>query len=50
MLRVISKSQDPRLQSGPFLVQCNLLTSGMLSRGPAFLQLLRQLHDRTGKT
>jgi hypothetical protein len=49
MLRVIGKSQDLRLQSGPFLVQCNLLTSGMLSRGPAFLQLLRQLHDRTGK-
>ena len=49
MLRVISKSQDARLQSGPFLVQCNLLTSGLLSRGPTFLRLLRQLHDRTGK-
>jgi len=49
MLRVIGKSQDPRLQSGPFLVQCNLLTSGLLSRGPTFLRLLRQLHDRTGK-
>jgi len=49
MLRVIGKSQDPRLQSGPFLVQCNLLSSGMLSRGPSFLRLLRQLHDRTGK-
>ena len=50
MLRVIGKSQDPRLRSGPFLVQCNLLTSGMLGRGPTFLKLLRQLHDRTGKT
>ena len=49
MLQVISKSSDPRLQSGPFLVQCHLLTSGMLSRAPAFVQLLRQLHDRTGK-
>jgi hypothetical protein len=49
MLRVIGKSQDPRLQSGPFLVQCNLLAAAMLSRGPTFLQLLRQLHDRTGK-
>jgi hypothetical protein len=49
MLQVIAKSQDPRLQSGPFLVQCHLLTCGMLSRAPAFLQLLRQLHDRTGK-
>lgn len=50
MLRVIGKSQDPRLQSGPFLVQCHLLTCGMLGRAPVFLQLLRQLHDRTGKT
>jgi hypothetical protein len=49
MLQVIHKSQDPRLQSDPFLVQCHLLTCGMLSRAPAFLQLLRQLHDRTGK-
>jgi hypothetical protein len=49
MLRVIGKSLDARLQSGPFLVQCNLLTCGMLGRAPAFLQLLRQLHDRTGK-
>ena len=49
MLRVIGKSPDPRLQSGPFMVQCHLLSSGMLSRAPAFLQLLRQLHDRTGK-
>jgi len=49
MLQVIGKSQDPHLQSGPFLVQCHLLTCGMLSRAPAFLQLLRQLHDRTGK-
>ena len=49
MLRVIGKSQDPRLQSRPFLAQCNLLTSGMLGRGAAFLQLLRQLHDRTGQ-
>ena len=49
MLQVISKSQDARLQSAPFRVQCHLLTCGMLSRGPAFLRLLRQLHDRTGK-
>ena len=49
MLRVITKSQDARLQSQPFLVQCNRLTAAMLSRTPAFLQLLRKLHDRTGK-
>lgn len=49
MLRIISKSQDARLHSGPFLAQCNLLTAGMLSRGSAFLKILRQLHDRTGQ-
>ena len=49
MLRVIRKSQDPQLQSRPFLVQCHLLVSGILSRGPAFLQILRQLYDRTGQ-
>ena len=49
MLRVIGKGQAARLQSGPFLVQCHLLTAGMLSRATAFVQLLRQLHDRTGK-
>jgi len=49
MLRVIGKSQDQRLQSGPFRVQCNLLTAAILGRGPVFLQLLRQLHDRTGQ-
>ena len=50
MLRVIGKSEDPRLQSRPFLAQCNLLTAGMVSRGPAFLKILRLLHDRTGQT
>jgi hypothetical protein len=50
MLRVIRKSHDPQLQSRPFLVQCHLLVSGLLSRGPAFLQILRQLYDRTGQT
>jgi hypothetical protein len=49
MLQVIAKSQDGRLHSPPFLVQCHLLTAGLLSRGPACLQQLRQLHDRTGQ-
>lgn len=50
MLRIIGKSQDPRLQSRPFLAQCNLLTAGLVSRGPAFLKILHQLHDRSGQT
>ena len=47
--RVMGKSQDPRLQSRAFHAQCNLLTAALLSRAPAFLQSLRQLHDRTGQ-
>jgi hypothetical protein len=49
MLRIIAKSQDPRIQSRPFLAQCNLLTAALLSRGTVFLQTLRQLHDRSGQ-
>ncbi len=49
MQRVMGKSQDPRLKSRPFFAQSHLLTGGMLSRAPAFLQILRQLHDRSGQ-
>jgi predicted transcriptional regulator len=45
--RVATKSQDRRLQSRAFFVQCHLLTGGLLSRAKSFLQLLKQLHDRT---
>jgi predicted transcriptional regulator len=50
MLRVMGKSQNPKLQSPAFLAQCNLLTAALLGRAPAFLRTLRQLHDRTGQT
>ena len=45
--RVATKSQDRRLQSRAFFVQCHLLTGGLLSRAKGFLQILKQLHDRT---
>jgi predicted transcriptional regulator len=45
--RVALKSQDGRLQSRAFFVQCHLLTGGLLSRARGFLQILKQLHDRT---
>ena len=45
--RVAGKSQDRRLQSRAFFVQCHLLTGGLLSRARSFLQILQQLHDRT---
>lgn len=50
MLRVMGKSQDPKLQSPAFLAQCNLLTAALLARAAAFLRTVRQLHDRTGQT
>ena len=49
MQRVMGKSQDRRLQSRVFHAQSHLLTGGILSRGTAFLQTLRQLHDRNGQ-
>jgi len=50
MQRVMGKSQDPRLKSRTFCVQANLLTAGILSRSTAFFQVMRGLHDRSGKT
>ncbi len=50
MQRVMGKSQDPRIKSAAFMAQCNLMTAGILSRGPAFLQTLRTLHDLSGQT
>jgi len=47
--RVAGKSQDRRLQSRAFFVQCHLLTGGLLSRARGFLQILKQLHDRSRK-
>ena len=49
MQRVMGKSQDQRLQSRVFHSQSHLLTGGILSRSTAFLQTLRQLHDRNGQ-
>jgi hypothetical protein len=50
MGRVMTKSLDPRLQSPPFLAQCNLLTALLLSQTTAFLKTLRHLHDHSAKT
>lgn len=48
--RVAGKSHDPRLSSPAFQAQAQLLLAGVLSRGPAFFQSVRQLHDRCGQT
>lgn len=49
MLRVMSKSADPRLQTRAFYAQAHLLTAGVLARARAFFQTLGQLHDRSGQ-
>jgi hypothetical protein len=50
MQRVMGKSQQhDQLTSRAFHAQCHLLTAGLLSRSPAFVHTLRQLHDRNGQ-
>jgi len=49
MQRVMGKSNDGRLKSRAFCAQAHLLTAGVLSRAPAFVQSMRQLHDRCGQ-
>lgn len=49
MLRVVGKSQDPRIETRAFAAQANLLLGGLLSRLSAFTKALRDLHDRTGQ-
>ena len=49
MQRTMGKSQDPRLQSRPFMAEANLLTTQILSRSTAFFHTLRGLHDRSGQ-
>jgi hypothetical protein len=48
MQRVMSKSPSPRLKSGAFLAQAELLLAGLLERASAFFQSVRELHDRCG--
>jgi len=49
MQRVVTKAQSPRLRSGAFFAQAELLLAGLLERASAFLQSVRQLHDRCGQ-
>ena len=50
MQRVVGKSQDRRLKSRAFHAQCHLLTGGILSRGPSFLETIKELNVRNGET
>lgn len=48
LLRVMGKSEDPRLESPAFHAQSQLLAAAILTRAPAWLQSVRRLHDRGG--
>ena len=50
LLRVMIKSEDPRLSSRPYRAQAHLLCAGLLSRLPAFTKTLKQIHDHSGQT
>jgi predicted transcriptional regulator len=48
LARVVTKSQDSRIETRAFSAQANLLLCGLVSRLGALTQALRSLHDRTG--
>ena len=47
--RVLAKSHDPRLVSGAFWAQANLLTGSLLSTLTPFGERMKALHDRSGQ-
>jgi hypothetical protein len=49
LLRVMTKSQDPRLSSRPYRAQAHLLCASLLSRLPALTKTLKQIHDHSGQ-
>ena len=49
MQRVMGKSQNPKISSRAFHAQSHLLTGGILSRSQAFINTLKELHDRNGQ-
>lgn len=49
MQRVMGKSSDARLKGRSFHAQAHLLTAGLLSKSRAFLDTVRELHDRCGE-
>lgn len=48
MQRVMAKCHDQRLKSRAFHAQANLLTGGLLSHFETFIQMVGDLHDRSG--
>lgn len=49
MRRVMGKSLDKRLKRRAFYAQAHLLSAGILSLAPAFIQAMRDFHDKCGQ-
>jgi predicted transcriptional regulator len=49
MQRLMGKSRDHRLKNPTFHAQSNLLIEGILGKTSAFMETIRELHDRSGK-
>jgi predicted transcriptional regulator len=49
LIRLMTKSSDPRLSSRPFRAQAHLLCAGLLSRLPTFTKTLQALYDYCGQ-
>jgi predicted transcriptional regulator len=49
MQRLLGKSRDRRLENRAFHAQSNLLIEGIQSKTSAFMEAMRELHDRGGK-
>ena len=49
MQHVVTRCDDPRLQSQGFLAQANLLLAGLLGRRDSFFKKMEEFYDRTGR-
>jgi hypothetical protein len=45
---VLTRCDDPRLQTRAFYAQANLLVASLLSRRESFLKKMEEFHDRSG--
>ena len=47
--RVMTRCDDPRLQTRDFYAQANLLVASLLSRRDSFFKKMEEFHDRSGR-
>jgi hypothetical protein len=47
--RVMTRCDDPRLETRDFYAQANLLVASLLSRRESFFKKMEEFHDRSGR-